>query len=790
MHHADSQERTVHRWRVFRASGVRPDWVGLAPSEQLRGVTAAGGDESWESGDGRACLALDAEALGAPLAAGWYELRGRLQAERGAVLPSLYLQYADRSALTDAEVMLPQPSANGRIGTLLMLFEDVQSLRFFPGVGNARFRMHGFSLRRVSRWQALRRMLGGDGWLACARRTLAWRRAVRQHGLKRATDALYANYRERMRPPGFTEYELWIRKYDTIDRAALAALRKCALTLAEHGPLVSVLMCACETPEPQLRRCLDSVLAQAWERWELCVAGDLPPASPLHALLAEYVVRDPRVRVCRSGQGGAAAEALAMAHGEFVVLLEPDGLLRPHALLRVSEAVLADSELAILYSDEDAIDADGNRSSHAFKPDWNPDLLRSRNYVGHLVAIRTSLVREAGGFQGGCEDGRDYALILRCSERVAARQIHHIPEILYHRCIAIHAAAVRDVAGTAGGERAVAEHLQRIGSAAAVETIDAATGLRRVRWPLPQPVPKVSLIVPTRDRAALLRTCVESILAKTTYPDYELVVVDNQSRDRAALGYLHALGSRERVRVLRHDAPFNYSAINNWAARQCEGRLLGLVNNDIEIITPDWLQELAGFALRPDTGAVGAMLYYPGDTIQHAGMWLGIHGVAGHAYVGKPRGYHGYQSRGLLAQDVSVVTGACLLVRREAFDAVGGLDEGLPLEFNDVDFCLRLQQRGYRNVWTPFAELYHHESASRAIDDVAAKASRAAGIAFMRDRWGDLLRNDPAYNPNLALQGTGFGLAFPPRRIPRARLEPDVVPSSSRRKRTWCGKDE
>lgn len=771
MHHADSQERADHRWQVSRAPGARPDWVKLAPSEQLRSLTAAGGDASWEPEDGRACFALDEEALGAPLAAGWYELRGRLHVERGGTaLPSLYLKYASRSVLADAEVMLPQPSGNRRIGTLLMLFEDVQSLRFFPGVGQARFRMDGFSLRRVSRWRALRRMLGGDGWLACARRALAWRRAVRQYGLKRATDALYANYRERMRPRGFSEYELWTRKYDTVDRAALAAFRQRALALVDRGPLVSVLMCVPETPEPQLRRCLDSVLAQAWERWELCLAcDDLLPTSPARALLVEYAARDPRVRVCRRGQNEAAAEALAMARGEFVALLEPDGLLRPHALLRVADAVVADPELAILYSDEDAIDADGNRSCHAFKPDWNPDLLRSRNYVGHLVAIRTSLVREAGGFQGGCEDGRDYALILRCGERVAPRQIHHIPEVLYHRSVAIDTAATRDATGTAAGKHAVVEHLQRIGSAATVETIDASTGLRRVRWPLPRPVPKISLIIPTRDRVELLQLCVESILAKTTYPDYELVVVDNQSRDRAALDYLHALGMRERVRVLRYAAPFNYSAINNWAARQCEGQLLGLVNNDIEVITPDWLEEMAGFAQRPDTGAVGAMLYYPDDTIQHAGMWLGIHGVAGHAYVGKPRGYRGYQSRGWVAQNLSAVTGACLLVRREAFDAVGGLDEKLPLEFNDVDFCLRLQQHGFRNVWTPFAELYHHESASRAIDDVAAKASRAAGIAFMRDRWGDLLRNDPAYNPNLTLQGTGFGLAFPPRRTsPRA----------------------
>ncbi|MGH8600837.1 MAG: glycosyltransferase family 2 protein [Burkholderiales bacterium] len=280
---------------------------------------------------------------------------------------------------------------------------------------------------------------------------------------------------------------------------------------------------------------------------------------------------------------------------------------------------------------------------------------------------------------------------------------------------------------------------------------------------MPQPVPRISLLIPTRNRVDLLRRCVESILAKTTYPDFELLVIDNQSDDGAAMDYLRRLATHERVRVLRYDKPFNYSAINNWAARECTGELLGLVNNDIEVISPDWLEEMAGFAVRPDTGVVGAMLYYPDDTIQHAGMLLGIHGVAGHAYAGMPRGYRGYMARALVAQEVSAVTGACLLVRREVYAAVGGLDERLPVEFNDVDFCLRVRQRGYRNVWTPFAELYHHESASRAIDDAAAKQARSAGIACMLERWGEALREDPAYNPNLSLQSLNFELAFPPR---------------------------
>ncbi|MGH8189970.1 MAG: glycosyltransferase family 2 protein, partial [Rhodanobacteraceae bacterium] len=430
--------------------------------------------------------------------------------------------------------------------------------------------------------------------------------------------------------------------------------------------------------------------------------------------------------------------------------------------------VVADPKLSLVYSDEDKLDADGRRFDPNFKPDWNPDLLRSQNYICHLTAIRTALARDVGGFRQGFEGSQDHDLILRCSEQIDARQIGHIPEILYHwRAIEGSAAAGRGAKGyaAAAGARAVAEHLARTQTAATVVNADRPPGLYRVRWPLPKPVPKISLVIPTRDRVDLLETCVESILAKSTYPDFELVVVDNQSRDTETMDYLRALRTRERVRVLGFDAPFNYSAINNWAARQCDGALLALVNNDIEVITPDWLEQMAGFAVRPDIGAVGAMLYYPDDTIQHAGVILGILGVAGHIDCGMPRGYEGHGRRALVAQNLSAVTGACLMVRRQVFDEVAGLDEQLPVSFNDIDFCLRVRTRGYRNVWTPFAELYHHESASRGRENTAEKLSRyAAEVAFMQERWGVALREDPAYNPNLSLQSHNFRLAFPPRR--------------------------
>jgi GT2 family glycosyltransferase len=274
----------------------------------------------------------------------------------------------------------------------------------------------------------------------------------------------------------------------------------------------------------------------------------------------------------------------------------------------------------------------------------------------------------------------------------------------------------------------------------------------------------VSLIIPTRDQVELLRTCISSIFDKTDYPDFEVLIVDNQSSEPATLEYFAELAAEPRIKVVPYDAPFNYSAINNHAAALASGQILGLVNNDIEVESAGWLQEMVSQAVREDVGAVGAMLLYPNDTIQHAGVIVGLHGIAGHVYAGLPRNHPGQMGRALLVQEMSAVTAACLLVRKSVFDQVGGLDEGLSVAFNDIDFCLRVRARGYRNLWTPHAVLYHHESASRGSEDTPEKQARFnAEIDFMQSRWGDLLLRDPSYNPNLSLGAGQFELAFPPR---------------------------
>jgi len=406
------------------------------------------------------------------------------------------------------------------------------------------------------------------------------------------------------------------------------------------------------------------------------------------------------------------------------------------------------------------------RSDPYFKSDWNPDLFLSQNCICHLTVYRSQQIRNAGGFRKGYEGAQDWDLALRVTEKLAVKQIGHVPKVLYHwRMIpgsTATAASEKSYAHMAG-LRSVQDHLDRMGHGAKVRETEGS-GYFQIEHPLPAKLPLVSLLIPTRDRIDLLKQCIDSIIERTEYDNYEVIVIDNDSQEQSSKDYFAAVQKDPRVRVIAYPHPFNYSAINNAGAQAARGTVLGLLNNDIEVISPRWLHEMVAHALRPQTGVVGAMLYYPNDTIQHAGVIVGVGGVAGHCYVGMPRGWLGDKSRARLAQNLSAVTAACVVVRREVFDQVGGLDEGLQVAFNDVDFCLRVRDAGYLNVWTPFAELYHHESASRGYETTPEKVARFNGeIDFMKSRWGQNLDHDPYYNVNLSLNSTPFSLAYPPR---------------------------
>lgn len=753
----------------FPGAALPADWE---PTHDLRRSGAGQDAVLWETTGEDPRFHLRSP-WGWPVAmpAGWYTVRGRIAAREGRVVaPSFYPDYGNGESHEEM-LLLPDPDDEGWFQRTILLKYPVLRLRFDPTTRHALFALHGFRIARIGRFAALWSMLrgvAGEGSpptpLAMARAAMDLLQAMARHGPRAATEALRASYDARLRPHEVT-YAEWVRRFDTLGRFELAGLRNRALGI-EGGPLVSILVPVYDTPERWLRRCLDSVLRQAYPNWELCIADDASPSPHVRRVLAEYQARDPRIRVtCRERNGhivAASNSALAMARGEFVALLDHDDELRPHALLEMVEAIQANPALEVLYSDEDKLDAAGMRCQPYFKPDWNPDLLLSQNYLCHLAVIRTARVRAVGGFRAGFEGSQDHDLFLRCTAGLDAGLIHHVPKVLYHwRAIAGSTALERGAKdyAAAAGARAVRDFVA--GTGAEVEQLPH--GHYRIRWPVPDPAPKISVIIPTRDKAQLLATCVDSVLQRTRYPSVEIVVVDNQSVEPATFACFDRFRAAG-VRVLSYDAPFNYSAINNWAAAQCDGALLCLLNNDIEVIGEDWLEEMAGHALRPGIGAVGAMLYYPDDTIQHAGVILGVGGIANHAYAGQPMGHAGHGARALVAQNLSAVTGACLVVRRELYAEVGGLDERLQVAFNDIDLCLRLGEAGYRNVWTPFARLYHHESASRGEEDSPGKVRRFLDeVDFMERRWGSVLRRDPAYNPNLSLTGMDSGLANPPR---------------------------
>ena len=558
-------------------------------------------------------------------------------------------------------------------------------------------------------------------------------------------------------------YRDWLeeRSYitDTRARAAAAQIR--------HRPLISIILPVYNPRIEWLRECLDSALEQSYAHWQLCIADDHSSDPAVRDLIADYAARDPRITfVFRESNGhvcAASNSALELARGEFIALLDHDDRLHPHALLHVAEALQSNPQAGLLYSDEDKINAQGQRFDPHFKPDWNPDLLLAQNYISHLGIYRTDIVREVGGFRTGFEGAQDHDLALRVAARLRSDQIVHIPYVLYHWRAGEGSTALdsnqKDYTARAG-LAAVREAATAQAPGAEVEA-EAFPNSYRVRWPLPRPEPLVSLLIPTRDRVEILKPCVDAILSRTEYPNFEVLILDNQSCCTETLSYMASIAKRDpRVRVLQWDHAFNYSAINNFGARAARGDILGLINNDIEPINAGWLKEMVRQAIRPEIGCVGAKLYYPNDTIQHGGVILGLGGVAGHSHKYFARGAAGYFYRLKLAHNVSAVTAACLLVRKSVFEEVGGLDEeNLPVAFNDVDFCLKVREAGYRNIWTPYAELYHHESISRGSDDTPAKRARAkAEVTYMRRTWGQALDNDPAYNPNLTLAHEDFSL--------------------------------
>jgi GT2 family glycosyltransferase len=501
-------------------------------------------------------------------------------------------------------------------------------------------------------------------------------------------------------------------------------------------------------------RTLRAISQSLYPNWELL----LPEGNHVAPLT------DSRVRTFDALEmtgPGLIDVALRSATGNHVALVPEDWVMAPHALLLVAEAIHRFPQAQLVYGDDDCIDSLQRRHSACMRCDWNMELLRSAPYVNGLVVVRREAWHPHHELEAVIPHAAWWGLLLRLIEPLQSHEVLHVPHVLGHWPTDTRPSAEPPPPGAAELDL-VQAHLDRCAPGALAHA--AAEGGVHVRYPVSDPPPLVSLIIPTRNGLQLLRQCVQSILDKTDYAHYEIVIVDNGSDDPATLEYLQGVGADPRIRVLRDDRPFNFSALNNVAARCCAGEVLGLVNNDIEVIGGDWLREMVGLALQPDVGAVGARLWFADGTLQHAGVVLGIGGVAGHVHHRLPRGQPGYQGRACLTQEFSAVTAACMVLRREVFDKAGGLDENMAVDYNDIDFCLRLRRAGYRVIWTPHAQLFHHESATRGRRRPATQQERyERESAFMQSAWGPWLRNDPAYNPNLTLRWTRFELSEAPR---------------------------
>lgn len=546
------------------------------------------------------------------------------------------------------------------------------------------------------------------------------------------------------------EYRLWMEQ----NEPSAAEWMEQRQTVFSLKPRISVVMPTYNTPVPFLLAAMESVRAQTYPHWELCIADGGSATELTKTMLRYYADKDSRIKVVflaeNRGIAGNSNAALELATGDYLALLDHDDILAPYALFEIVQAMNRYPEADLLYSDEDKITTCGrHRFSPHFKSAWAPDTLRSVNYICHLTVLRRTLLKKVGGFRAGFEGSQDYDLILRATEQ--ARQIVHIPKILYHWRSHPQSVAGNGDAKTYAfdaAKKALREHLSRSRVEGHVQRV-AAMDCYRIVYRLPRR-PRVSIIIPSKDHHEVLRRCVESI-AHSTYTNYEIIIVENKSRDPRTFAYYAEIENRPETRIVPWNFPFNYAAATNFGVRHAQGDMLLLLNNDVEIINRDWLECLLEYAVRPDVGAVGAKLFYPNGSIQHGGVAVGLRGVAGHTGVLFENHSPGYMRRLGMVHNVSAVTGACLMTPRSVFHEVGGLDERLIVNFNDIDYCLKLRSRDYLIVWTPFAQLYHFESLSRGLEDTPEKQARFhSEVCLFKEKWQEVLREgDPYYSPNL-----------------------------------------
>lgn len=536
-------------------------------------------------------------------------------------------------------------------------------------------------------------------------------------------------------------------------------------TVLEHQPKISIVVPTYRTPIVFLREMIDSVVNQTYPNWELCIGDGSEGDQALVNTLAEYAAKDERIKYKvldkNLGIAGNTNGALALATGDFIGLLDHDDVLPPNALFEVAKA-LNEDDYDVVYTDEDKVSGDlSEHDDPNFKPDFSPDLLRSHNYITHFFVVRKTIVDAIQGFRSEFDGSQDYDFIFRCTER--AKKIKHIPKILYHW--RIHGNSVAGDPSSKmyayeAGKRAIEEHLKRTGVQGARVEHTGMWGMYHVIYST-EPNPLVSIIIPNKDHIDDLDKCVQSIYKTSRYQNFEFIVVENNSTDPATFAYYERMQQQHaNFKVVTWTEGFNYSAINNFGVQSAKGDYLLFLNNDTELISEDGISELLGCCMRPEVGIVGAKLYFGDDTIQHAGVVVGLSGFAGHVFTGFPKSYYGFMMRARVNGNYSAVTAACMMVDRKAFEQVGGFSEDFVVALNDIDFCLKVRKLGLLVVFNAFSEWHHYESKSRGYEDTEEKIARFQGeIARFQAKWPEILeQGDPYYNPNFGYYQWPFTL--------------------------------
>ena len=563
-----------------------------------------------------------------------------------------------------------------------------------------------------------------------------------------------------------SRYDIWMLKNEPT--AAKLEQYKKEITNFEYTPKISIITPIYNPDVAWIKAAIESVINQAYENWELCLA-DASAKGDVKRCLKSYVKKDSRIKVKflseNKGISGNSNEALSLATGEYIGLLDHDDELSPDALYEVIKYLQTNLDVDMIYSDEDKINLNGNRSNPFFKPDWSPDMFLSHMYTCHFGTYKKKIIDEIGGFREGYDGSQDYDLVLRFIEKT--NSIHHIPKILYHWRIVPGSTAKSNNAkkyAFIAAKRAINDFLKRNGIQGDVGD-GFWTGSYHVKRKLLK-TSLISIVIPTKDNVKLLKRCIDSILKNTNYFNYEIVIVNNNSTDEKTYDYFKDLKRIDCIKILDYNNDFNFSAINNFAVKNVNGEFILFLNNDTEVISKEWLSAMLEHAQRSEVGAVGCKLLYPDKTVQHAGVILGINYLDGENIIAEhspkyiPYNNHGYFEKVGVIHNLSAVTAACMMLRKDVFEEVGGFDENLAVAYNDVELCLKIREKGYLIVYTPYAELYHYESQSRGYDDTPEKMERfLKEIKYIREKWGEVIdKGDPYYNPNLTLDRVDFSI--------------------------------